>query len=285
MGGFGAWAAAGYGRGEVSIKDANAGSDASDLTQWMFAAGASGPLVSSDEVIPGGTTSLSLKAETALMQAEINGSETLRSRSLNVSRHRLALEGSHSRTLSSEATLVPSIEIGMRYDGGDGETGNGLEAAGGLRYSDPSSGLTMEGRIRGLLSHSSDYEEWGASGLVQIAPGQEGRDLSASLRPSWGLTSARGLWEGGVPDVAGVVSPSGRLDAEIGYGFGVPGGIGVVTPYAGLGLAAEGVRSWRAGAHWRASPAASVSLEGVRREAAGDGASGHSLTLRGAILW
>lgn len=283
--GFGVWAAAGYGRGEVSIKDANAGSDASDLTQWMFAAGASGPLVSSDEVIPGGTTALSLKAETALMQAEIDGSETLRSRSLNVGRHRLALEGSHWRMVSSGATLVPSIEIGMRYDGGDGETGNGLEAAGGLRYSDPSSGLTVEGRIRGLLSHSSDYEEWGASGLVQIAPGQEGRGLSASLRPSWGLTAMHRLWEGGVPDVAGVPSPAGRMDAEIGYGFGVPGGIGVVTPYAGLGLAAEGRRSWRAGARWHASPFASVSLEGVRRGAAGDGAFEHSLTLRGAILW
>ena len=74
VGGFGAWATAGYGRGEVSIENAR-GSDASDLTQWMFAAGASGPLVSSDEVIPGGTTALSLKAETALMQAEIAGSE------------------------------------------------------------------------------------------------------------------------------------------------------------------------------------------------------------------
>ena len=191
VGGFGAWATAGYGRGEVSIENASR-SDASDLTQWMFAAGASGPLVSSDEVIPGGTTALSLKAETALMQAEIAGSEPLRSRSLNVSRHRLALEGSHLRTLSSGATLVPSIEIGMCYDGGDGETGNGVEAAGGLRYSDPSSGLTVGGRIRGLLSHSSDYEEWGASGLVQIAPGQEGRGLSASLRPSWGLTPLAG---------------------------------------------------------------------------------------------
>ena len=53
-----------------------------------------------------------------------------------------------SRKLASGATFTPSLEIGMRHDGGDGETGNGVETGGGLRYADAASGLTLEGRAR-----------------------------------------------------------------------------------------------------------------------------------------
>ena len=95
--------------------------------------------------------------------------------SLNASRQRPTLEGEHVRKLASGATFTPSIEIGLRSDGGDGETGDGMEAGGGLRYADPATGLTLEGRVRTLLSHSGDGEETGVSGLVRLAPGASGR--------------------------------------------------------------------------------------------------------------
>ncbi len=287
-GGMTLWAAAGWGTGEVEIEDSN-GAEASDLTQRMFAAGAGGTLLSSDRAIPGGTTELALKAETAFARAEIDGSETLRSGSMNVSRHRLALEGSHSRKLASGATLAPSVEIGMRRDGGDGETGGGVEAGGGLRYSDASSGLTVEGRVRTLLGHGGDSEETGVSGSVRLDPGREGRGLSLRLRPSWGRTAsgARRLWESGLAGAAPSLAQraAGRMDARIGYGLAAPGGLGVVTPYAELGFAGERARSLRLGARWRAAPSASLSLEGARREGAGGDAAEHGLMLRGAIIW
>ena len=71
--GLNLWGTAGYGWGEVEIDDP-AGTQASDLSQQMVAAGVSGPLVSSDQVIPGGTTSLRLKGETAFTWADIEGS-------------------------------------------------------------------------------------------------------------------------------------------------------------------------------------------------------------------
>lgn len=87
----------GYGWGEVEVDDKAAETQASDLTQWMVAAGVSGPLVSSDQVLDGGTTSLRLKAETALTWAEIDGAGTLESMKLDASRQRLMLEGTHLR--------------------------------------------------------------------------------------------------------------------------------------------------------------------------------------------
>ena len=67
----------------------------------------------------------------------------------------------------------------MRHDGGDAETGTGVEVGAGIRYA--GSGVTVEGSVRGLVAHeASGYEEWGASGSVRIDPGASGRGLSLS---------------------------------------------------------------------------------------------------------
>ena len=106
------------------------------------------------------------------------------------------------------------------------------------------------------------------------------------MEPAWGRTASgtHRLWEASV--TAGA-SPDNRarLNAEVGYGLGEAHGLGVVTPYAGLGLAGDGARAWRMGARWQVSANGSVSLEGTRYEAANDYAPEHGLTLRGALRW
>ena len=287
-GGMNLWATAGYGWGEVEVDDETANAQASDLTQQMAAAGVSGPLVASEGVIEGGTTSLRLRAETAFTWADVDGSGTLRSATLNTSRQRLMLEGSHVQKLASGATFTPSLEFGLRHDGGDGETGNSLEVGGGLRYAVPASGLTIEGRARTLLHHSGDYEEWGVSALVRIAPGTAGRGLALSVRPAWGQSESgvERMWESdGIAGAARTDQLAGRMGAEIGYGFGMAPGLGVVTPYSGLVLASEGARSWRMGTRWQLAPTASLSLEGTRHETGSDDGAEHNLMLRGAVRW
>ena len=284
--GMNLWAAAGYGMGEVEIDDASADTQSSDLTQQTVAVGASGPLMTSDRMFEGGTTSLNLKGEAAFTSADIDGSGSLESMSLSASRQRLVLEGVYDQRLASGATFSPSLEIGVRNDGGDGETGTGIETGAGLRYSDAASGLTLEGRARTLLSHGGDYEEWGVSGLVRIDPGASGQGLAFSLQPAWGRTASgvQQLWEAGSTGVAiPADDAAARLHAEVGYGLGAAPGLGAVTPYAALGLAGESTRTVRMGTRWQAAANASLSLEGTRFEAAND--DGHGLMLRGALRW
>ena len=192
----------------------------------------------------------------------------------------------------------------MRLDGGDAETGTGVEAGAGVSYA--GDGVTVEGFVRGLVAHEErGYEEWGAGLSVDVEPGADGRGLSLSLAPSWGETAngtdrlwsadgggdlapggAARLWsaDGGGELASGEASgASRRLDAEVGYGLGAPGGRGVVTPWVGLELAEE--RSWRAGARWQLSPDIVLSLDGMRREPADDDASRHELTLRAGARW
>ena len=56
------------------------------------------------------------------------------------------------------------------------------------------------------------------------------------------------LWNDGVTDrAANDNEAQGRLQAELGYGFGVFGGTGVLTPYSGLSLAGEGAGRYTLG--------------------------------------
>ena len=288
-GGMSLWAMAGYGTGEVEIADA-VGTDASDLTQTMFGVGASGSLMSSDRLIGGGTTSLLLKAEGAFTKAEVDGSETLESTTVNVSRQRLTLEGVFDQRLASGATLSPSLELGIRNDSGDGETGTGVETGGGLRYSDASSGLTVEGRARTLLSHSGDHEEWGVSGLVRFGPGASGQGLSFSLQPAWGQTasSVQRLWRTDVAALGALPAAyegTGRVSAQLAYGIGDTWGTkGMLTPYTDVSFSDAGSRRLSLGGRYDVGPWVGMSLEGVLGRPA-HGAADHSLMLRGNLHW
>ena len=123
------------------------------------------------------------------------------------------------------------------------------------------------------------------SGLVRIAPGASGQGLALSVQPALGRTASgvQQLWENGVTTGASPDNQA-RLNAEIGYGLRAARGLGLLTPYTGLGLTGDGARSWRVGARWQLVPAANLSVEGTRHEAANDGPA-HGLMLRGAVRW
>ena len=209
----------------------------------------------------------------------------------DASRLRLVLEAGRSFALGEGAVLAPALELGLRHDGGDAETGTGVEVGGRIRYTDTGSGLTVEANARTLIAHEdSDYREWGAGGSVRLGPDASGRGLSLALAPVWGTPSSGvdRLWS--ARDAAGL-APGGefeaesRLEGELGYGFGAFGGRGVVTPYAGLGLAEAGDRTWRAGARWSLAPHLAMSVDGTRREPSNDDAPEHGVQFRFTLHW
>ena len=155
------------------------------------------------------------------------------------------------------------------------ETGFGVELGGRVHYADPRLGLTIEGAVRGLLAHEdNDYKEWGASGSVRIAPGQDGQGLSLTLSPTWGAASSGvdGLWSqqttAGLAPQGTRAAPTGRLNAEIGYGVAAPFGPGLLTPYAGTVLTDGAARTYRLGTRWTSESGLTLNLEGQRQEPA-----------------
>ena len=286
-----AWALAGYGTGELTLSNESESETTrykTDIALRMGAAGAQGTLLAPAAA---GGFRLGVKLDAFLVRMtsdKIKGKDGMEASEADASRLRLILRGSRSFAVGG-GTLTPSVELGLRHDGGDAETGTGVEAGAGIRYS--GGDITVEGRVRGLIAHEEmGYEEWGASGSVRIDPGADGRGLSLTLTPVWGnASSGTGrLWS--LADTRSLADneefePGTRFDAEVGYGFGGPRGLGTVTPYAGLSLSKGSERKWRAGARWQVAPAFSLSLEGTRREPAGDNAPEHGVTLGVEVRW
>ena len=69
------------------------------------------------------------------------------------------------------------------------------------------------------------------------------------------------------------------------FRYGVGADPGVVTPFAGLGLADGGARRLRLGARWALGPATSLNLEGTRLEAAKDDEADQRLGLTFSARW
>ena len=83
------------------------------------------------------------------------------------SRGRLMLQGA-GEISGLSGVLRPSREGGLRYDGGDAETGAGLKVGGGLDWARGGLALTANGRM--LLAYADEsYEEWGYGGSLTDA--------------------------------------------------------------------------------------------------------------------
>ena len=295
-----AWGLAGLGTGDLTIRfDRDGGGDGEDamapvrtgLGLQMGAVGARGELLTQG---PDGGIDLALKADAFFVRTESEQAANSAATEADASRVRLVLEGGKSFALSDTATLRPSFELGVRHDGGDAETGAGVELGGGVAWRDAASGLSVEARARLLVAHAdSDYGEWGLTATARLDPGAQGRGLSFSLSPTVGTAAsgAQRLW--GAHDARalapGEAFEAGRgLTAEAGYGFLLSGGRFTGTPNVGFG-SSDGARDWRVG--WRLAPAGpgggfEFNLDAVRREAAnGDEPPEHGVMLRSSVRW
>ena len=270
------WGLLGYGWGDLTLEPGADATFETDTTFIMGAFGSRGILLAASER---GGFQLATRTDAMLTrttsEAVTTGAGNLESAEAEAHRVRLVLEGSRGVTWSEGRTLTPTLEIGLRHDWGDAETGFGLELGGRVQYADPTLGLTVEGAVRGLLAHEdSDYQEWGASGSLRIAPGMNGQGLSLTLAPTWGAASSGidGLWSrqttAGLAPQGNRAAPTGRLNAEVSYGF-TPFGPGLLTPYAGTVLSDGAARTYRLGTRWTSVSGLTLNLEGQRQEPAG----------------
>ncbi len=296
------WGLAGYGTGDMTIVQASrAATDSrpardrivtrTDLSMRLAALGGRGALLTAGEA---GGFDLALRGDAFYVETTAEAISNEGDTTADASRVRLALEGSRAFEMR-DGTLTPGLELGLRHDGGDAETGTGVELGGRLSWADPGSGLSLEASVRALIAHEdSDYREWGASGAVRLAPGERGRGLSFSLAPTYGTPSSGvdRLWSArdarGLVSTDGTYEPESRLEGEIGYGLAMFGGRFTGTPNLGFGLSEVGARDYRIG--WRLTSAIEgfsgfeVNLDATRKEPANAPVE-HGVMLRAAVRW
>ena len=278
------WGVAGYGQGELETSSGREKAS-SDIYMAMVAAGAKGDLLNRAD---GDSMTLSLKTDGLFVRIGAAASEGGMDKvKADASRLRVALEASHSVPLSNGSELEPSLEIGLRYDGGDAENGFGVDIGAGLGWTNPARGLKAEARARGLLTHEDDgFRELGFSGSFdwQQKPSSD-RGAKLSLSQTVGGASSGGadtlFSRNALNDLAvngnadgGEVLDSHRLEAKFGYGFSAFNDRFTWTPAIGIGRSDNG-RDNSLG--WRlvrgSAPedgSLELSFEARRRESAND---------------
>ena len=186
----------------------------------------------------------------------------------NSHRLRLGVENSYVFLVTDGVSLAPVLETGLRYDGGDGETGVGFDVVVGLRLdATVAAGLMVDARGHASLNNWGEGQEqapvlrdWGLGGVIRWRPAGGGMGPEMSLAPAYGGT-------------LGAVAPI--LNAEIGYRLSAFGG--VLTPYSAAEFG-NGHQSYRAGAHFELGQGIALSAEGTHRQSA-TGATDQFLTL------
>ncbi len=248
------WGAAGYGSGEVTLKTALGGSYRADTSWSMAAAGLRGDLLAPPA--DGSGPALAVTSDALWTRSSSEKTRDLAASDSDATRLRLGLEGSYRMALEGGGHLTPKLEVGARHDGGDAETGFGVELGGGIAWTDPKLGLSLDVSGRTLIAHGNDdLRDRGYAASLAFDPDPAtGRGPSLSLRQEFGGQARGGLdalfQPATLEDRTGGEATS-RWAMEAAYGFPAFGGRWTGSPHVGLGLAAA-ARDYSVG--WRLAP-------------------------------
>ncbi|MCY4454665.1 MAG: hypothetical protein OXC01_22265, partial [Immundisolibacterales bacterium] len=292
------WGVAGYGTGTLSLTPEGQPSLETDIDLTMAALGLRSVLVEAPD--EGGPE---VAAVTDVMGVRTNSDAVrdddagnLAAAKTEVHRVRLGIEGAWTGLELGGAALTPKLELGVRRDGGDAETGTGVDVGGGLTWANAETGFSASVQARGLLTHESEgLRDHGVSGSIAWDPRPES-DRGASLR----LTHSAGApATGGMDALLGRTTLEGlsltdRSDngqsIELGLGYGVPafGGLLTATPELGLRLSENERRyrlGWTLGVATRDQGSMKLGLDLTRTERPGDESTLHGAGITLNARW
>ena len=271
------WGVLGYGTGTLTLTPEGQPPMEADTDLAMAAAGVRGTVLRAPE---SGGMALAVRSDALAVRTTSEAVAGLESSQAGVTRLRLGLEGSRAMRFEGGARLTPSLDIGVRHDGGDAETGFGVDIGAGAAWTDRASGMKAKVDARGLLTHEDGgFRERGIAGSLAWDPAPSSAlGPSLTLRHSVGVSATGGVSALLEPDTARRLAANNdgdeldrrRFEAVLGYGVPMFGHRFVGTPELGLGLTDTGreVRlGWRLGlARGAGRVSFTLGLEAARRE-------------------
>ena len=274
------WSVTGWSAGSLQLTTGTGTPLEHGLSTRMAAAGTRGELMGSSHR---NGFRLAFKADALWVGTSVAGAEAghdgHQDAQSTVTRLRTAIEASRELTVLGRIALAPSVEIGLRHDGGDAETGAGIDLSAGVAVTDQATGLSVDVRVRTLLAHQAvGYTSRGMSLSLGWDPRPSSPlGLTARVAPSWGAPDPSELWTSPAANHAAAYGPAaetGRIDALLGYGLPIGRSL-VGTPTVGFGSASYG-RNLRIGYGLRPMDTGQMELElGVetmlRSDPAGNG--------------
>ncbi len=233
------WGALGKGKGDVTLRSTHR-SYRADIDWYMAATGVRGSVLtpSADGSVP----AVTIIADALRAKTTSNRGLDLAATNVKVTRLRLGLESRWHLTFDGDSHLTPSLAAGARRDGGDAETGLGFEFGGGITWSHPRLGLSLDLSGRTLIAHEDEtFEDRGLSAAFTFDPDPTTqRGPSFSLRHDAGAQFQGGLDALFAPDPmqerAGGSQAESRLTVGAAWGWPIADGRFIGSPYADVGL-------------------------------------------------
>ena len=214
--------------------------------------------------------------------ATASGEELLDGIAVSVFQGRLGVDLGYAVTTESGTLIEPFGAVHGRQDGGDGQTGSGLEVAGGLRLAHGSFRIEGEGRMLALHAAES-YQERGAAVTLSVGEGADRPGLQLSFAPRWGAaaTASEALWQEHVYRATGAVSRGRAVDARAAYGLRLGAGR-LLTPFWVLSES-EFQRRLATGVKVSSADAFGVELAGERTSRPDLGGDDYRVSVLGSI--
>ena len=227
------WAVAGVGRGTATLaRTATGRQDSSPLSLGLGLVEARRRLAT-----VGRGLQIGLRGEASWAQLATGaGDETIDALRAGVRRLRGGIEVTKLLTGPAGLTWTPFGALSTRHDAGAGQTGVGLEVAGGVRLRGGRVQVEAQGR-RLVLHSATGYTDQGVSLAASVGAGPHEPGLTLSVRPTWGASAAAAqtLWQEQIQShMQGGGHGDAGVDARVGYGLHLPGG-GLLTPFGGFG--------------------------------------------------
>ena len=289
------WGVTGYGTGALSLTPDGATALETGMSMAMTAVGTRGELIGSRAT---GGFALAFKADALWVGAAtelVDGAAgRLNASEAGMTRVRTALEASRGFTVGGRVSLTPSVEVGLRQDGGDAETGTGMDVGSGLVFTDSVTGLSLDVRVRTLVVHQAEgFTERGMSLSFGWDPTPSSPlGLTARVAPSWGgsaMGGAEALWNSQMANGMGshqMAGSGGQVNAEVGYGL--PTGRFVGTPNVGIGTSQYGRDyrfGYRLGLLERGALDFGLNVAGTRRESTMTPVPDHQVMTSSTVTW
>ena len=286
------WGVAGYGAGTLTLTTEGSAPIETDGDLTMVSVGGRGVV----RIAPvDGGLELAVKSDGLMVRAKTDGvsrtietPDRLAATATEVTRVRLGLKGTwRGIRIGDGGSFVPNFEIGVRYDGGDAETGFGSDIGAGVTWTDPSRGIQAVFHARGLLSHEDGaFRDRGVAGMFEWnSDSASDRGWSLDLAQTMGASVTGGMDALQNPATARVFgidsnttnandddTDQQRLEANLGYGIGMFGGFYTGTPTLGFRLSngsRETVLGWRLATSRSSGLVFGLDLEGRRNENGG----------------
>ena len=232
LGGSNLWATVGYGIGEIENQIEGIEKVETDTRQYQFSGGGRYILTSNADQ----SSQLSIKGDLTLLRVDIDRSAGFLGNDVDSQSFRLLLQGSRLFDQGSYS-LASSLEGGLRYDLGDGETGGGIELSPAFTYKSSGDHILIEGRGRYLIA--GQHDQWGLSVLARIDQARHGRGLSFSMHPTWGQSQAQAqqltAYNGSRFNDYRAAKAEAQMKTELSYGMHMSHILGqtmLFTPYA-----------------------------------------------------